>query len=1650
MRTQLIQKKAQIGKQVEFTLTTGNQVSGILKEISLEHVTLDAAKGEMTILVESIIAVQSLDNINAFQSSSNAPYLDDQVNTFDSSNSKLNNIEVLDFANLPPSEIEASDDTEANTEPTDSVPEKVEASDDTEANTEPTDSVPEEVEASDDADANTEPTDSVPKEVEASDGTDDANTEPIGSVPEEVEVSDDADANAKSADSVPEEVEVSDDADANAKSADSVPEEVEVSDDADANAKSADSVPEEVEASDDADANMESEASVNFEEQSSEKLVEIEKQFNTETEYAEIKLEPPDLTFPAKELTGWKNTDVAGKWLQIKNKYENAQRINELSTKFGRIQPLLIELKSLVKRFPNSPSLKRTFAYFYALSDDWQEAIQIYKEVAITSEDAHDWFNVAVSALNLNEEELTCYSLQKYFNGVSITGMSKTWYIYINLLNKFNNLPAFRELCKKVENDVIENEIEVLLDAAIYLLKKKVTTELAIEVVKKRIKGEQAKSLLMEVSQKLGGQSAESYRQFLTEFMNERIASEKKDNSIHLAYSEPFGNTKPLTRDLPLQKPYSRPKVELTGEELYKEAQRADKKEKNLEKAERLYRECLSQNIRHDSAIKDLAMVLVRLDRPGEAIELLEEKRPEIEDKLSLDNTLIMVYPAAGQYGKVINLLNDSLKQVSEKGKRSHIRLQIASNYIKLGNYADAEKQFREVLKLHPNNSIVQRNLALSLLKQECYTKAEDILNQIQNASPDPKTVALLEAVGRAQSTGEFTLDDSIIEIETTLSYFSGELSKFAQFFLERCTFEGIPTGRVNDGKYTGSEKDVQYDIGRLEDIARQLGTKSPRDRSNYYLSASRIHVDIGDDRNLFCRYLCRSFASRGDDAVSENRNLDTVREWYCEALTAYDGDKSRHKREQDAVNSLVRYLYSTLGHAHIHFTPNTSTIDKAVRDVVDNHPDRKRVFDAIVYLVLHSRYAADKILDRLYSNKSLREKALQYLENTGIVIPDTIERFNDFVRPWNELRNEEFNRSRAISNKLRLLDNFELTTAWLEDNIRLVEDIRLDLFFKLDQQRVEELQRLLETALELCKQVTFEERERLCIQLRNHCQDRFREIEESPTKLSVEDVYPITEVIQKKVDAYLEGLYENSKPQLTLRLAVESYTPDTDRKIDIHIAVENERERSPAESLELVIEKNQAFFKVMEPNIRQDESLRGGDRSILVVPLCLTPDALRSRAFSLPIYAQYSTRTGEQLQTPVQNLSIHLSSKDEFKAIKNPYAQYAEGNIVGNANMFYGRDELIQNIAQAIQESRSQSKCVLVFGQKRSGKSSVLYHLKKSLEKDQELLILDLGNMSTHLDQHAQTSLLHQFLNGILRGLERAIRRKQREGFSSLELAIPDREFYGYPAPLQLFEDTFVRLKDLTDDQTGQKDWRGIRVVLLIDEFQYIYDPIIEGKIPDSFMQNWKALLQANYFSAVLVGQDVMPKFKLRFPNEFGTTQDERVTYLKEEDAQKLIDEPIRIGGRQGESRYREQAIERILDLTAGSPFYIQILCSRLVEHMNAKHTPQVTEAHVEQVKDELIHGVNAFDSDKFDNLINSGDKSTDAISDEDALKILKTIADNSSIGPCHRDRIDCETRLPVDTILDDLEKRDVVERREQSYQIQVGLFKEWLVVNG
>jgi tetratricopeptide (TPR) repeat protein len=1090
----------------------------------------------------------------------------------------------------------------------------------------------------------------------------------------------------------------------------------------------------------------------------------------------------------------------------------------------------------------------------------------------------------------------------------------------------------------------------------------------------------------------------------------------------------------------------------------YARALRAQLIEKDLDKAEQLFRKAIILNDNAESAMKNLASLLVKQGHHVEAIDVLEKNRKTVKDLNSLDNHLINIYQKSKQYDKAIELLNRRLENTVRRENKIPILLGIAYSYLKKENYIKSQHISEEILKLQPDNITARRNIALCLSKQKSYTEAERILNQILDTSPDVKAANLLEAIIHAKKTGMSDNFDAII-IETSLSEFSSELSGFAQFFLDRCNFLGVTPIRIKDRNhnqkiYDGSEKDAKYDIAKLEEVAKKLGTKRPRERSSYYLSAARISQEVNDDSNQFYRYLCRSFASRGDAAVAENKHLDTAKEWYCEALMVYDGVRNAivgdgiHE-EQDAVNALIRLLFSTLGLAQIPITPKIPSVGEALEEIFSKHPHRGKVFDTITYLVLHSRYAANRILNTLYSKSTLQALALEYLANKGISIPNSIIQLDDFMLLWNKLRRKTFYDIRAISSDLKFLTEVTLTTASLENAIEQVKNFEDKLFFDLDRQRATHLQKILENALTLCKQITFEEQERLSIQIDNNCRDLIKDIVENPTKLSIEEINPVVWSVQEKVRISLEKLYATSMPQISLRLPLESYIPDNNQVIAIQIVVENKIGSSPVESLELIIDEDNELYCVCKPNIILYESLRGGDREILEIPLQVSSRAIESQTFSLPVYAQYHSRTEAIMKTPIQIFSIRLYTENEFEDIENPYAQYAEGGIVGEPKMFFGREELIQNIIDSIQKSFAQSKCIVVFGQKRSGKSSILHHLKSKLEKQKNFLILDLGAISGVFDDHSTTPLLYHILWNILKRLDDAIRdRVDRCGFMQLGLSIPGyKEFYSHPSPLVFFKDILDNYKRLAG---RSENWSEVRLIVQIDEFSDLYKQIILGKLPDTFMKNWKAILQENYFNAILAGQDVMYKFKQQFPNEFGTTQDERVSYLKREDAIKLIDEPIRIGEFPGKSRYRESAIDRIIDLTAGSPFYIQILCNRLVEYMNLKRAKLVTQADVEHVKNELIKGVNALSLDKFDNLINSGDVSKDAISDEDIFNVLKSIALNSRTGPCNRGSINCTTKLSIDIILDDLVKRNVIEReREQYYQIRVGLFKEWLVVN-
>jgi tetratricopeptide (TPR) repeat protein len=1087
------------------------------------------------------------------------------------------------------------------------------------------------------------------------------------------------------------------------------------------------------------------------------------------------------------------------------------------------------------------------------------------------------------------------------------------------------------------------------------------------------------------------------------------------------------------------------------GSNPYAIAKRVQLVEKDLNRACGLFEKAIKEGDNIVSAIKDLVSLYMQLNEYEKAITLLEKYKTRIADPKYVSNMVVTIYYKMEDFDAAIQVLEKHLVSSKNRADEAQLSWMLANNYLKKENYHEAERYFRKAAEWQPDNLDIQRLIAYCLFNQQKLADARIIVKKLREEIPENQSVvSLMEAIDEAEQTGQI-ID---ITIETTLVTLSSDISEFSKFILAQCAYKGISPEKISEDAdthkiYVGSARDLKFDMERLENFSKSLGTRRPFERAEYLLTAAKLSQDEGSDQ--FYIYLCRSLASRGDAAIVENRPLDSARSLYCEALAVYDGVREQRGGEQDAINAMVRYLFSTLGVSQVPMKPDVPNIDDTLESVIPLHPNQEKLFDLISYLLRHSRYASKKILNRLYAKTTLQVYATEYLRKKGAyTVSRQSNSLEEFVSMWNKLRAMDIDKERIIKDQLKILSNIELTTASLETGIEKLTGIELKIPFDLDKERIRNFTQILETAVDLKQEDVFEEQERLCQQIINRCSELIVEININPTELCVRDLVNIVQNFEKKVTVELSTLYESSTPQISLRMPVDSLIPDDEKMIEAQVVIENRRGCSPAEAVELIIvSQDEDIFRVENTDTMiLPSSLRGGGHQYFRFPVRVTDTAIKSQAFSLPVYVQYETRMGDKISTAVENFSIRLYNEREFQEIDNPFARYAESSIVEDPNMFYGRDELIDNSSKAIINAGKQGKSIVIYGQKRAGKSSILYHLGQKLSQCPELLIVDLKNIASIIDRNSKYPFEYQLLWGIMNELNISVELMNSNSRNKLEFEFPSMaDFYASPSSLVYFKDV---LRRFTMRASENVYWEKKQIVLLIDEFSYIYEEILLGKIEPTFMKTWKALLQEKFFSVVLVGQDVMQKFKQTFPNEFGTTQDERVTYLRFEDAYRLIDEPIKILEKNGESRFRERAIDRIIELTSGSPYYIQILCNRLVETMNRKKAIYATEADVETIKNDLIVGVNSLGLDKFENLINSGDTSPDAIPDKDILKVLTAISINSKHGRCSESSLVLDTDVPPKEIIDDLVHRDIVERIDgHFYRIKVDLFKEWLIVH-
>ncbi|MGC1121046.1 MAG: ATP-binding protein [Candidatus Methanofastidiosia archaeon] len=250
------------------------------------------------------------------------------------------------------------------------------------------------------------------------------------------------------------------------------------------------------------------------------------------------------------------------------------------------------------------------------------------------------------------------------------------------------------------------------------------------------------------------------------------------------------------------------------------------------------------------------------------------------------------------------------------------------------------------------------------------------------------------------------------------------------------------------------------------------------------------------------------------------------------------------------------------------------------------------------------------------------------------------------------------------------------------------------------------------------------------------------------------------------------------------------------------------------------------------------------------------------------------------------------------FKKAENPYII---GDVVRETRMFFGREELIQSIISDFR-GKYQINPVFLYGQRRTGKTSVLFHLKKKLDGEFAPVYF------TALEIFGEKLFYEDLMKKIVEEL----------GFT--DITIPGIE----DDPFHAFKEKFY--------PALEKRLKGKKIVLMIDEYQRIDELIAEGFYQENVIDFLTALVHDGEIKVIVSGflqpDELLSNKWMEMMRFFAT---KNVSSLKRKDAIELIREPTK-----KLMRYDDASIEKIISLSGCHPYFVQLICHTMVERHN------------------------------------------------------------------------------------------------------------------
>lgn len=284
------------------------------------------------------------------------------------------------------------------------------------------------------------------------------------------------------------------------------------------------------------------------------------------------------------------------------------------------------------------------------------------------------------------------------------------------------------------------------------------------------------------------------------------------------------------------------------------------------------------------------------------------------------------------------------------------------------------------------------------------------------------------------------------------------------------------------------------------------------------------------------------------------------------------------------------------------------------------------------------------------------------------------------------------------------------------------------------------------------------------------------------------------------------------------------------------------------------------------------------------------------------------------------------IDDSGSFQFIPNPYIV---GKPIEDRKMFFGREDDFAFIKKKVTGGETGGILVLC-GSRRSGKTSILFQIKQRRLGDQFVpVLIDMQSMTVENDKEFLSKLAIEVIAAI--------------GDPALSF---EKDFLDHASDNP--HSAFQKLAMKVGTVLGNK-----KLIIMFDEYELFETQVGKGKFSSDILNtlaNW--MEHKNGVFLIFTGSDKLESRMETFWERFlPKAIHRRISFISKSDTFRLIHEPV-----EGLIRYDEGVPEEIYRLTAGQPFYSQVICQSIVDHLNEVHRYEVNLDDIRAVVKDII----------------------------------------------------------------------------------------------